>query len=155
MNVFPAIVVVPVRAAPVFAVHDTVTVVGPPPDPLAGFTLSQDALDPAVQLPEQPAGEPVTATVIAPAAASGLAELELSEYPQAPTPAWFTANVFPAIVTVPALAFAPVFACQLIVSVAGPAPEPLVGLTLSQDASVVAIQFPEQPVGDPVTVAIV
>ncbi len=79
MNVFPAIVAVPVRAAPMFAAHETVTVDGPLPDPLVGLTLSQDAFDPAVQLPEQPAGDPVTATVVPPAFASGFAMLELSE----------------------------------------------------------------------------
>ena len=73
VNVFPAIVTVPVRGdAAVFCVH--VTVVEPDPEPLPGDTLSHDALSVAVQLDGlHPAGVAVTVTACEPAAYVGLA----------------------------------------------------------------------------------
>jgi catechol 2,3-dioxygenase-like lactoylglutathione lyase family enzyme len=63
----------PLRAAPVFWVHATVT--DPEPLPLAGFAVSQEAPLDAVQPPPvQPEGTPVTVTACELAAAEGLAD---------------------------------------------------------------------------------
>ncbi len=147
-------VTVPVRVAPVFAAQETVTVAGPLPDPAVGFTVSHATFEEAVHVPVHPAGDPVTVTPVEPAAAVGLAVPTLREYPHAPTPAWLTVNALPAIVADPARAD-PVFVVHATVTLVGPLPDPLIGLTLSQDAFDPAVQLPEQPAGDPVTVTVV
>ena len=109
VNVLPAIVALPLRAAPVFWTQETVT--APEPLPLVGETVIHEPLPEADQLPpEQPDGAPVTVTVVEPAVAPGLADVgEIENDVQVTTPVpWLTVKVLPAIVA-PPLRAPPVF----------------------------------------------
>jgi hypothetical protein len=114
VNVRLAIVTVPVRIGPGFA--PTVSCTVPLPEPFPPDTLIQEALLPDVQLHVAPV---VTATDVCPPAAStdtcSGAIVNVQDSP------WFTVNVRPAIVAVPARE-PPVFGS--IESWTAPLPEP-------------------------------
>src|SRR5205807_902783 len=79
LKVLPAMVAVPDRAAPVFAVHETDTVADPMkgPEPLMG-AVSHESFHPVPHSPNrQPAGAPVTITVWLPADAPGFTDVGL------------------------------------------------------------------------------
>jgi hypothetical protein len=114
VNVCPAIVAVPLRAAPVFAAADTVTLPLPVPLPPPA-TVSQGAFAVAVQA--HVAAEAVTATVPVPPSAGmpALAGAIVKVHGGGGAAAWFTVNVWPAIVSVP-LRAGPVLAATLTVT---------------------------------------
>ena len=115
VNVWPAMVSVPVRAAPVLAATLNATVPGPLPlAPLV--TVIQLALDVADQLQLAPA---LTPTLLATPAAATAKLFDAIAYVHGA--AWVTVNVWPAMVSVPVRA-APVLAATLNATVPGPLP---------------------------------
>lgn len=132
MKVRPAIVAVPVRAAPEFAAAATVTL--PLPEPLLPLAIvSQLAFEVAVHA--HVGADAVTATVpVLPSAATLAFVGAMLKVHGAGTAAWLTVNVCPAIVTVP-LRAAPVFAAIAIATV--PLPEPLPPLAIVSHAAFV------------------
>lgn len=139
VNVWPAIVAVPVRAAPAFAVHATVTLPLPLSD--ARFTVSHAADDEAVQ--SHDGEDAVTATVAEPAVSvafwlAGAIE-KVQERGAESAPDWETVTVRPATVSVPVRAVVAVLASALKVTLPLPEPE-APAVTRSHDALAAAVQ---------------
>lgn len=128
----PAIVIVPERAAPLFAATENATVPLPLPDPPPVSEI-QSAPEEAVQLQPAPA---VTATLpeLPPAAIEALVAPRLNVH----AAACVTVNVWPAIVSVPVL-LPPVFAPT--VKLIDPLPVPAAVVVIAiQEAFDVAVQ---------------
>jgi hypothetical protein len=138
VKVRPAMIIVPLRAAPVFAV--TLNPTDPFPLPLAPeVTLIHDALLAAVH--PHPLLVDTLTGLPAPAGASSDWLVGLIEYTHeaAGGAAWLTVKVWPATVSVP-LRAAPVFAATL--NSTEPGPLPLVpDVMLSHDALLLAVQL--------------
>jgi hypothetical protein len=115
-NVRPAIVKLPVRTLPVFAAAENAT--APLPLPLAPWLMVSHE-SPVDAVHAQPAPMVTAIDGPTPPAAAIVALEGFSD--AAHEPAWFTVNVWPAIVAVP-LRAAPVFAAAVIVTL--PFPEP-------------------------------
>lgn len=136
VNVWPAMVSVPLRAAPVFAATVNATLPAPVPDaPLV--TDSQGAFDPAVHAHDPADGVTATDPVPPVSATFCVVGAIVNVHGGGGAAACETVNVWPAIVIVP-LRAAPVLAAAVKATVPFPVPDaPLV--SVSQGALAVAL----------------
>jgi hypothetical protein len=127
VNVWPAIVSVPVRAGPEFAATLNETTPLPPPDAAPEIVIQSGLFDEAVHV--QPAPAVIATDPVAPGESTFC---DVGLMLNAHGAAWLTVKVWPAIVSVPVRAAAPVLAATLNATEPFPLPdEPLVMVSQS------------------------